>query len=234
MKNNTVPAEESNKPDGTSNSVETPITVICFSLNRNPTLTELKKTFAAKKGKLFHARKNLVLADVFDNLFAVRASRPSEGRFYDHKSKNFISHFYILDQAEFKKEFAILKYGTQLLGGFDCVASELKEIHDLLEAYRVVTFFCMESRSSFNRLHDQINEIEKSQLMDLSAYSNLLSKSAQELNVVTSPIICLAKAKVDEWYDKHIWKAVDLSPIALQDKSLQSAESNAETNFQKP
>ena len=56
--------------------------------------------------------------------------------------------------------------------------------------------------------------------MDLSAYSNLLSKSAQELNDVTYPIICLAKDKVDEWYDRHFWKDVDFSPEAVADKPI--------------
>jgi hypothetical protein len=79
----------------------------------------------------------------------------------------------------------------------------------------------MEGRSSLNRLHHQVDKIEDSQLMDLSAYSNLLSKSAQELNEVTYPIICLAKDKVDEWYDRHFWKDVDVSPEAMTDKPIQ-------------
>ena len=221
MTKNTVAIEKSNKSEEATNSVERPITVILFSSNRNLTRTELKKTFAVKKGKLFHPRKeHAFVADLFDNLFAVRASRPAEGLFYDHDSKNSVSHFYIVDQGTCKKEFAILKYDTQLLGGFDVVSSEMKAIHELMEAYRVITFFCMECRSSLNRLHDLVDEIENSQLMDLSAYSNLLSKSAQELNDVTYPIICLAKDKVDEWYDRHFWKDVDVSPKAATDKTL--------------
>ena len=221
MTKNTVAIEKSNKSDETTNSEERLITVICFSLNRDPTRTELKKTFAVKKGKLFHARKeHTIVADLFNNLFAVRASRPAEGLFYDHKSKNSISHFYVVDQGVCAKEFAILKYGTQLLGGFDVVSSEMKDIHELMEAYRVITFFCMEGRSSLNRLHHLVDKTVDSQLMDLSAYSNLLSKSAQELNDVTYPIICLAKDKVDEWYDRHFWKDVDFSPEAVADKPI--------------
>ena len=222
MTKNTVAIEKSNKSDETTNSVERPITLILFSSNRNLTRTELNKTFAVKKGKLFQARKkHPIVADLFNNLFAVRASRPAEGLFFDHKSKNSISHCYVVDQGACVKEFAILKYGKQLLGGFDFFSSELSDIHELLEAYRVITFFCMEGRSSLNRLHHQVDKIEDSQLMDLSAYSNLLSKSAQELNEVTYPIICLAKDKVDEWYDRHFWKDVDVSPEAMTDKPIQ-------------
>ncbi len=221
MTKNTVAIVNSTKSDESMNSVERPITLILFSSNRNLTRTELKKTFAVKKGKLFHARKEYAsVADVFDNLFAVRESRPAEGLFFNYKSKNPITHIYIVGQGTSVKEFAILKYGTQLLGGFDACTSDLLVIKKLLEAYRVITLFWMESRSSLNRLHDLVDEIEDSQLMDLSAYSNLLSKSAQELNDVTYPIICLAKDKVDEWYDRHFWKDVDVSLKAVTDKTL--------------
>ena len=202
--------------------MERPITVILFSSNRNLTRTELKMTFAVKKGKLCHVRKeHAAVADVFDNLFAVRASRPAEALFFNYKSKNPITHFYIVGQGTCVKEFAILKYGTQLLGGFDACTSELLAIKKLLEAYRVITLFCMEGKSSLNRLHHQVDEIIDSQLMDSTAYSNLLSKSAQELNDMTYPIICLAKDKVDEWFDKHFWKDVDLTPEAVTDKPIE-------------
>ena len=222
MTKNTVAIEKSTKSDESTNSVERPITLILFSSNRNLTRTELKKTFAVKKGKLFHVRKeHASVADVFDNLFAVRASRPAEALFFNYKSKNPITHFYIVGQGTCVKEFAILKYGTQLLGGFDACTSELLAIKKLLEAYRVITLFCMEGKSSLNRLHHQVDEIIDSQLMDSTAYSNLLSKSAQELNDMTYPIICLAKDKVDEWFDKHFWKDVDLTPEAVTDKPIE-------------
>ena len=228
MTKNTVAIEKSTKSDESTNSVERPITLILFSSNRNLTRTELKKTFAVKKGKLFHVRKeHASVADVFDNLFAVRASRPAEALFFNYKSKNPITHFYIVGQGTCVKEFAILKYGTQLLGGFDACTSELLAIKKLLEAYRVITLFCMEGKSSLNRLHHQVDEIIDSQLMDSTAYSNLLSKSAQELNNMTYPIICLAKDKVDEWYDRHFWKDVDGSPEAMTDKSIQLSASDA-------
>ena len=222
MTKNKVAIEKSNKSEEATNSVERPITVILFSSNRNLTRTELKKTFAVKKGKLFHVRKeHASVADVIDNLFAVRASRPAEALFFNYKSKNPITHFYIVGQGTCVKEFAILKYGTQLLGGFDACTSELLAIKKLLEAYRVITLFCMEGKSSLNRLHHQVDEIIDSQLMDSTAYSNLLSKSAQELNDMTYPIICLAKDKVDEWFDKHFWKDVDLTPEAVTDKPIE-------------
>jgi len=228
MTKNTVAIVNSTKSDESMNSVERPITLILFSSNRNLTLTELKKTFAVKKGKLFHARKEYAsVADVFDNLFAVRESRPAEGLFFNYKSKNPITHIYIVGQGTCVKEFAILKYGTQLLGGFDACTSDLLVIKKLLEAYRVITLFCMESRSSLNRLHHQNDEIANSQLMDLSAYSNLLSKSAQELNDVTYPIICLAKDKVDEWFDKHFWKDRDFTLEAVTEKPIELSEMDA-------
>ena len=51
MTKNTVAIEKSTKSDESTNSVERPITLILFSSNRNLTRTELKKTFAVKKGK---------------------------------------------------------------------------------------------------------------------------------------------------------------------------------------
>ena len=38
---------------------------------------------------------------------------------------------------------------------------------------------------------------------------------------MTYPIICLAKDKVDEWFDKHFWKDVDLTPEAVTDKPIE-------------
>ena len=221
MTKNTVTIEKVNKSDESTNSGERPITLILFSSNRNLTRTELKKTFAVKKGKLFRATKeHASVADVFDNLFAVRASRPAEGLFFNYKSKNPITHFYVVGQGTCVKEFAILKYGTQLLGGFDACTSELLAVKKLLEAYRVITLFCMEGRGSLNRLHHQVDEIIDSQLMDPTEYSNLISKTAQELNDMTYPIISLAKDKVDDWFDRHFWKDVDSSLETVTDKPI--------------
>ncbi len=221
MTKNTATIEKVNKSDESTNSGERPITLILFSSNRNLTRTELKKIFAVKEGKLFRAKKeHASVADVFDDLFAVRASRPAEGLFYNYKSKNPITHFYVVGQGTCVKEFAILKYGTQLLGGFDACTSELLAVKKLLEAYRVITLFCMEGRGSLNRLHHQVDEIIDSQLMDPTEYSNLITKTAQELNDMTYPIISLAKDKVDDWFDRHFWKDVDSSLETETDKPI--------------
>ena len=221
MTKNTVTIEKLNNSDESTNSGERPITLILFSSNRNLTRTELKKTFAVKKGKLFRASKeHSYVAEVFDILFAVRASRPAEGLFFNYESKNHITHFYVVDQGTCVKEFAILKYGTQLVGGFDTCRSELLEIKKLLEAYRVIAIFCIEGRSSLNRLHQQVDEIIESKLMDPTEYSNSISKTAQELNDMTYPIISLAKDKVDDWFDRHFWKNIDSSLETVSDKPI--------------
>lgn len=190
-----------------SNADQKRVTIILFGTNRNLTRTELKKIFAVKKGKLYKARnRHDIEIDVFDMLFAVRESRPVDGLFFNYESKNSVSHMYVVAQGACIQDFAILKYGTELLGGFDVVKSEMEDVQKLLEAYRAVTSFSIRGKNSLNSLHQQTEMITDSHVITSSKFQELLSKSLQELNAMTNPIIASTKDKVDEWFEKHFWK----------------------------
>lgn len=205
-----------------SNSEQKPVTVILFGTNRNLTRTELKKIFAVQKGKLYKTRnRHNFESDVFDMLFAVRASRPADGLFVNYKSKNFVSHIYVVAQGTCIKEFAILKYGTDLLGGFVVFKSEMEDLQKLLEAYRAVASFCVRANNILSGLQEQAETVADSHLITSSKFQELLSNSLQELNEMTNPAISLAKKNVDTWYDKHFWKDVHLSCEAVSDKPIQ-------------
>lgn len=208
-------------PTEISNPAQRPITIILFGTNRNLTRTELKKTFAVKKGKLYKARnRHDIEIDVFDMLFAVRASRPADGLFFNYESKNSVSHIYVVDQGSCIQDFAILKYGAELLGGFDVVKSEMEDVQKVLEAYRAVASFCIRGKNSLNSLHKQTEMITDSHHITSSKFKKLLSKSVQELEDMTYPIISLAKDKVDAWYEMHFWKDVYSSSEVVSDKSV--------------
>ncbi|HQR85409.1 MAG: hypothetical protein B7Y59_07125 [Burkholderiales bacterium 35-55-47] len=208
-------------PTEISNPAQRPITIILFGTNRNLTRTELKKTFAVKKGKLYKARnRHDIEIDVFDMLFAVRASRPADGLFFNYESKNSVSHIYVVDQGSCIQDFAILKYGAELLGGFDVVKSEMEDVQKVLEAYRAVASFCIRGKNSLNSLHQQTEMITDSHHITSSKFKKLLSKSVQELEDMTYPIISLAKDKVDAWYEMHFWKDVYSSSEVVSDKSV--------------
>lgn len=208
-------------PTEISNPAQRPITIILFGTNRNLTRTELKKTFAVKKGKLYKARnRHDIEIDVFDMLFAVRASRPADGLFFNYESKNSVSHIYVVDQGSCIQDFAILKYGAELLGGFDVVKSEMEDVQKVLEAYRAVASFCIRGKNSLNSLHKQTEMIADSHHITSSKFKKLLSKSVQELEDMTYPIISLAKDKVDAWYEMHFWKDVYSSSEVVSDKSV--------------
>ena len=211
----------SDKSQDISNSKQRPMTVILFSFNRNITRTELKNTLGVKKGKLLQGRKkHATVAGLFDKLFAVRAASPAEGVFFNYQKNNSLSHIYLVDQGTCLKEFAILKYGNQLLGGFNVCISELEELQDLLEAYRKIAFSCNICINSVKALSNTFDTITNSQLIDLCKYKDLLSPFAQELNNLTCQIISLAKDKVDDWFDRHSWKDVDLTSEAVADKLI--------------
>ena len=204
-----------------SNAKQKRITVILFGTNRNLTRTELKKTFAVKKGNLYKTKNRQAMeTDVFDILFAVRASRPADGLFLNHEDKKFISHIYVVAQGTCIKDFAILKYGADLLGGFDVCKSELKEVQELLEAYRAITLFFIRGKNTLNSLHKQAEMMKDSHLITSSKFKQLLSKSVRELEDMTYPIISLAKDKVDAWYEMHFWKDVYSSSEPVSDKSV--------------
>jgi hypothetical protein len=203
-----------------SNSAQRQITVILFGTNRNLTRAELKKTFAVKKGMLGKASKFAIEADVFDDLFAVRASRPEEGLFFNYESKNSVSHIYVVDQGTCTKEFAILKYGTELLGGFDTCTTELKELYKLLQAYGAITLLLLKGQNSLHSLHHQLKKIVDSELTNSCQFKELFSKSVQELSENTHPIISLEKDKVDEWFEMHFWKDDYSSSEAVSDKAI--------------
>ena len=204
-----------------SNSEQKRVTVILFGTNRNLTRTELKKTFAVKKGKLYKTKnRDSFETDLFDRLFAVRASRPADGLFFNYGSKYFVSHIYVVAQGTCIKDFAILKYGTELLGGFDVLKSEMEEMEEHLEEYRAIASFFIQGKNSLNSLQQQTEMITDSHLITSSKFKELLSKSLQELNDMTNPAISLAKDKVDAWYEMHFWKDVYSSSKSVSDKPI--------------
>lgn len=215
-------------PTEISNPAQRPITIILFGTNRNLTRTELKKTFAVKKGKLFKNKiksKNKQDVDIvlFDRLFAVRAARPADGLFFNFESKKFVSHIYVVSQGTCIKDFAILKYGTELLGGFDVLRSELEELDEFLDAYKEIANFCIRGKNTLNSLHQQTETMTDSHHITSSKFKKLLSKSLKELEDMTYPIISLAKDKVDAWYEMHFWKDVYSSSEAVSDKPIKLA-----------
>jgi hypothetical protein len=126
-------------------------------------------------------------------------------------------------QGTFIKDFAILKYGTELLGGFDICSSAWEDVQKLLEAYRAIALFIVKGQNSLNSLHQQTEMITDSHLITSSKFKELLSKSVQELNDMTYPVISLVKDKVDAWYEMHFWKDVYSSSEAVSDKPIQLA-----------
>jgi hypothetical protein len=207
-----------------SNSEKKQVTVILFGTNRNLNRTELKKLFAVKRGKLYKTRNQFDMkAEIFDMLFAVRASRPADGQLFNYDSKDSVSHIYVVDVGVCIKDFATLKYGSELLGGFDVSKSEMDEIQILLESYRAVASFCIRGKNSLNGLQLQTETIADSHLIISSKFQELLSKSLQELNDMTYPVISFAKDKVDEWFEMHFWKDVYSTNNAEGGKSIQFA-----------
>ena len=203
-------------------------TFILFSSTKKLTHLDLKKTFRVKKGKLFPIkRKHFEEGELFNKLNAVRASKPNEGMYFNFNEMNVVTHIYVVDQHTCTKDFAILKYGPELLGGFDVCPSALEELSKLLEAYREIASFCGHGRYSLDELHQRSKAITNSAIQTSSKFTDLLTEAVESFEGFTQPILSLARGKVDEWFEAHYWKDVYSAVDAVDDKHKKTSGMNS-------
>ena len=199
-------------------------TLILFSTSQKLTRTNLKKIFRVKKGKLFQIkRKHMAEGDLFDTLNAVRFAKSEEGQYFNFDNMNPITHIYVVKQHSCTKDFALLKYGAELVGGFDVCPSQLHELAELLEAYRQVASLCGHGRHSLRGLYERSILISNTQPTKTCKFTDSLLSAVESFDDFANPIITLAKSKVDDWYESHIWQDVYSSHESKNDKLNQLA-----------
>lgn len=193
-------------------SPQKPVTLILFSTKRNLTRTELKKTFGVKKGKLLKVGRHFwAEGEIFGKLFAIQSSSIEEGRYYDFGDKKWVTHFYILNNHSYVKDFAVLKYGEELLGGFDLCRSDAKKLENILTTYQsYVTLI-----ASINRmLEDLLKKASVPEIEDCLEKTKLiesLTGAEHSFKNFIHPKLALTKQEVDVWYQTHRWKDANLN-----------------------
>ncbi len=193
-------------------SPQNPITLILFSTKRNLTRTELKKTFGVKKGKLLKVGRHFWdEGEIFSKLFAIQSSSIEEGRYYDFDDKKWVTHFYILNNHSYIKDFAILKYGEELLGGFDLCRSDAEKLEKILTTYQSYVSLIASSKRMLEDLLKNASAPEIEDCIEKNKLIKSLTRAEHSFKNFIHPKLALTKKEIDAWYQAHRWKYVNLN-----------------------
>lgn len=183
------------------------VTLVLFGTKRNLTRTELKKTFGVKNGKLLKVGKHYwVEGETFSKLFAIQSSSIDEERYYDFDNEKWVTHFYILNNHSYIKDFAVLKYGKELLGGFDLCRSDAEELEKILTTYQSYVSLCASSKRMLEDFLKKASAPEIEDCLEKSKLIELLAEAEKSFKNFIHPKLALTKREVDAWYQKHLWK----------------------------
>jgi hypothetical protein len=193
-------------------STQKPVTLILFSTKRNLTRTELKKTFGVKKGKLLKVgRHQRAEGDVFNKLFAIQSSSIEDGRYYDFDDKKWVTHFYILSNLSCIKDFAVLKYGEELLGGFDLSRSDAEKLQKILTTYQSYASLITSSKRMLEDLLKKASAPEIEDCLEKTKLIESLTGADHLFKNFIYPKLAVTKQEVDVWYQTHRWKDPNLN-----------------------
>jgi len=194
------------------NQLSTPVaekkgTFILFSTTKNLTKTDLKKTFNVKKGNLvLIKRKHIDEGYIFDQLFAIKTAAPNDGIYHNYEQDKFVTHIYSVKQNTCAKDFALMKYGAELLGGFDVCHSDLMTLTGMIESYRQIAYFCSHGKNSLKSLERQATEMSEHQIGPDTQFQNQLQDVINSIEDFSHPKLIEFKEKIDDWFESHKWK----------------------------
>jgi hypothetical protein len=122
------------------------VTFILFSTQQKLTLTKLKKTSRVKKGKLFKIRNEMYeLGELFQAIQLIKDSISNDDKFFNFDGIQNVTHIYVVKSKTCTKDFAVMKFGDELIGGYDINRSDLRIFEEIRNEYVKATLKCSHS-----------------------------------------------------------------------------------------
>jgi len=195
-------------------------TFILFSTKNKLSLRDLKSTFAVTHGRLFNINRNTRwFSNVFDKFFGIKNSDPENGIYIKLIKSQAITHLFITKPNSVTKDFGIMKYGSELLGGFDVSTDTFDELSDLVDTYVTIANFC---GYEMDVLRDICNESKDVCVFDPVTPVDLINHLMHAMNSCEEfglPKLNFARSKIDAWEQAHTWTDI-YNATAAQNNDL--------------
>ena len=194
------------------------VTFILFSTQQKLTLTELKKTFRVKKGKLFKIRNDMYeLGKLFEAIQLIKNSIPNDDKFFNFDGIQHVTHIYVVKSKTCTKDFAVMKFGDELIGGYDIKRSDLRILEEIRNEYVKATSKCSHAIHIIRDLKNHTLNISNSNInlsIQLNEMVDLLRSSFYEF---AKPDMEKWKKEIIQWDEKHRWEDVYYKVEATND-----------------
>ena len=194
------------------------VTFILFSTQQKLTLAELKKIFRVKKGKLFKIRNDMYeLGKLFEAIQLIKNSIPNDDKFFNFDGIQNVTHIYVVKSKTCTKDFAAMKFGNELIGGYDIKRSDLEILKEIRNKYVKATSKCSHAIHIIRDLKNHTLNISKANInlsIQLNQMVDLLRSSFYEF---AKPDMEKWKKEIVQWHEKHRWEDIYSKAESIND-----------------
>ena len=211
-----------------------PKTLIFFSTKKKLTVTQLRKDFRIKKGKLF--KQSMVDPQTIlqvEKLYAILCARLEvENGFYDFLNQKNLTHIFATPFQTCTKSLGWLKYPNDLIGGLDVSPIDLRNLEGMLGNYASCVSAVVAKKNLTSGLMQRMLDLVESGITNEPFPSEVADEFSDCLNNYLVPLLANAHKAIVDWHEEHRWRDVSEinQPVATpeiqenEERDLQAAE----------
>ena len=147
----------------------------------------------------------------------LKNSIPNDDKFFNFDGIQHVTHIYVVKSKTCTKNFAVMKFGDELIGGYDIKRSDLRILEEIRNEYVKATSKCSHAIHIIRDLKNHTSNISNSNTnlsIQLNEMVDLLRSSFYEF---AKPDMEKWKKEIIQWDEKHRWEDVYYKAEAIND-----------------
>lgn len=200
-----------------------PKTLIFFSTKKKLTVTQLRKDFRIKKGKLFKLPKiDFDTTSKIEKLYAILAAQLANNVFYSFKDQKKLTHIFAAPFQTCTKSLGWLKYTNDLIGGLDVSPNDWENLNVMIEKYQHCTKAVVAKKDLTSSLMENMLDLVKQGITNEPFSTEVSDQFFNSLKNYLDPLLDNAHRAIVDWHEEHRWR--DVSEINQRSATLEIQE----------
>ena len=201
-----------------------PKTLIFFSTKKKLTVTQLRKDFRIKKGKLFKlAKADFDTTFKIEKLYAILAAQLANNEFYSFAGQKDLTHIFATPFQTCTKSLGWLKYPNDLIGGLDVSPTDWENLEVMLSNYASCVNAVIAKKNLTSGLMERTLDLVKQGIANEPFPKELADQFFDSLNNYLDPLLANAHQAIVDWHEEHRWR--DVSEINQHAAALEIPDS---------
>ena len=200
-----------------------PKTLIFFSTKKKLTVTQLRKDFRIKKGKLFKLAKiDFDTTLKIEKLYAILAAQLANNEFYSFAGQKNLTHIFATPFQTGTKSLGWLKYSNDLIGGLDVSPTDWENLEGMLGNYASCVNAVIAKTNLTSGLMERTLDLVKQGIANEPFPTEVSDQFFTSLNNYLDPLLANAHQAIVDWHEEHRWR--DVSEINQHAATLEIPE----------